>query len=239
MSDERPRVPGASGDPRVVAVVPCYNEADVVGATVGALAGLPEVDSVVAVDDASSDDSGQVASAAGARVVLQGTNLGKGGSLGSVLPHLDFDVVVLIDGDLGEHASDASLLLEPVLAGEADLAIAVFPPATRKGGFGMVKGLARWGIRTLCGLEVREPVSGQRAMTRETFEKVTPLRAGFGVEVAMTIDAARAGMRIVEVETGMSHRQTGRDLAGFVHRGRQFADIARAIASRAFVRGRT
>jgi hypothetical protein len=53
------------------------------------------------------------------------------------------------------------------------------------------------------------------------------------MEVAMTIDAIRAGMRVVEVQTTMSHRETGRDLAGFIHRGKQFRDILLAIAGRA------
>jgi len=49
----------------------------------------------------------------------------------------------------------------------------------------------------------------------------------------MTIDALRAGLRVVEVETAMSHRETARDFAGFVHRGRQFGSILGAISRRA------
>jgi hypothetical protein len=52
------------------------------------------------------------------------------------------------------------------------------------------------------------------------------------MEVAMTVDALRAGLRVVEVPTTMSHRETGRDLAGFLHRGKQFRDILAAIARR-------
>jgi hypothetical protein len=49
----------------------------------------------------------------------------------------------------------------------------------------------------------------------------------------MTIDAVRAGRRVVEIELDLSHRATGRTLAGFVHRGRQLLDIMRAQAARA------
>jgi hypothetical protein len=46
------------------------------------------------------------------------------------------------------------------------------------------------------------------------------------MEIGMTIDASRAGMKIVELELDLKHRATGRDLRGFLHRGRQLADFA-------------
>jgi len=222
---------------RATAVVPAYNEEDVIADTVGALLQLEGVARVIVVDDASLDDSAGLAALAGATVVVNGENLGKGGSLNRVLDGLDFEALLLIDGDLGNCAAEAGLLLDAVLGGEADLAIAAFPPPAHKGGFGIAQGLARGGIKALSGLQMRSPISGQRAMTRGVFDAVSPLREGFGVEVAMTLDAHRAGFKVVEVPTQMSHNETGRDLAGFVHRGRQFADIARALASRALERG--
>jgi len=222
---------------RAVAVVPTYNEEELVGSTVSSLLGLDGVERVVVVDDASGDRSSLEASAAGATVVVNGSNLGKGGSLNRLLPELDFETLLLIDGDLGAHAAEAAALLEAVASGAADLAIAAFPPPAKNGGVGAAQGLARRGIKMLTGLEMRSPISGQRAMSREVFEAVTPFREGFGVEVAMTVDAHRAGFTIAEVSTCMSHSETGRDLAGFVHRGRQFADIAKALASRALKGG--
>jgi hypothetical protein len=57
---------------------------------------------------------------------------------------------------------------------------------------------------------------------------VFPVAAGFGCEVRMTIDAARAGLRLEEVELPLRHRPTGRDLRGFVHRARQLRDTVYA-----------
>jgi hypothetical protein len=48
----------------------------------------------------------------------------------------------------------------------------------------------------------------------------------------MTIDAARAGIAVGEVELDLEHRATGRDLAGFVHRGRQLLSFLRVYVSR-------
>jgi hypothetical protein len=52
------------------------------------------------------------------------------------------------------------------------------------------------------------------------------------METGMTIDAVRAGYTLREVELDLEHRPTGRSLGGFLHRGRQLLDIARAYLSR-------
>ncbi|HEY2570291.1 MAG TPA: hypothetical protein VGI27_02405, partial [Solirubrobacteraceae bacterium] len=52
------------------------------------------------------------------------------------------------------------------------------------------------------------------------------------------IDAVRAGYRVAELQLELSHRASGRTLAGFAHRGHQLADFARAYLARgAFGRG--
>jgi hypothetical protein len=52
------------------------------------------------------------------------------------------------------------------------------------------------------------------------------------MEIGMTVDATRAGFRLVEVELELEHRATGRTAAGFVHRFRQILDFARVYAAR-------
>ena len=59
-----------------------------------------------------------------------------------------------------------------------------------------------------------------------------PFAPAFGMEIGMTIDAARAGFRVVEVELDLAHRATGRTLRGFLHRVRQLVDFARVYVSR-------
>ena len=111
------------------------------------------------------------------------------------------------------------------------MAVAAF--ATRVGGgVGLAVGFARWAIRRRCGLEMRAPISGQRALRASVFEDVLPFARGFGMEIGMTIDAARAGHRIAEVELDLAHRATGRTLSGFLHRGRQLVDFVRVYIAR-------
>jgi hypothetical protein len=61
---------------------------------------------------------------------------------------------------------------------------------------------------------------------------VLPFAHGFGMELGITIDAVRAGHRVVEIELDLSHRASGRTLAGFAHRAGQLADFVRAYLAR-------
>lgn len=224
---------------QVIALIPAYNEADRIGTTVSAVKQVSKIDRIVVIDDGSSDGTGDAARLAGAEVLSLPMNAGKGGALdaGYELVASEARIVVLLDGDLGETAAQASLLLDPILAGSADMSIARFPHPANKAGFGLVMGLARRGIRVLGGkFDAQAPLSGQRALSRNALEACTPFGFGYGVEVALTIRALRAGLRVVEVPTTMTHAATGRDLAGFRHRARQFVHVLRALVRLALER---
>ena len=108
-------------------------------------------------------------------------------------------IFVLCDGDLGESARELTALVDAVRRGDADMAVAAF--ATRVGGgFGLALTFARWAIRRRCGLSTRAPISGQRAVRAGVMRDLLPFAGGFGMEVGMTIDAVRAGYRVVEIE---------------------------------------
>ena len=140
--------------------------------------------------------------------------------------------LLFLDGDLGATAAEAAPLTEPVRAGDADMTIAVFTDRVKRGGFGLVVGLAGAGIERATGWRPAQPLNGQRCLTRAAFEAARPLAPGFGVETALTIDLLRLGMRVTEVEVPLAHRATGNDWHAQLHRARQLADVARALASR-------
>jgi len=217
---------------RVSVVIPAFNEGRAIARTVAAVRNLPGVSEVIVVDDCSTDDTAARARDSGARVVSLPVNRGKGAALNAGIAAAGGEVIVLLDADLGDSAAEAHKLILPILEGRADLTIARFPAARRRGGFGLVKGLARRGIRHFTGLEMESPISGQRAVRRELLSQLLPLAGGYGVEVGMTIDAAVRGYRLLEVPVQMRHRETGRDWRGFVHRGRQFRDIMLTLIRR-------
>lgn len=214
----------------VVAVIPAHDEIATVAETVRAAASVAGVDAVLVVDDASADGTAEAAEAAGAVVLRLPANLGKGGALEAGLEAADADVVLLLDADLGTTAAEAAALLAPVLAGDAAMTVGVLPRPAGSGGFGLVKGVARTGISRMGGgFVATAPLSGQRALSRDALAAVRPLGGGYGAEVMMTVRALRAGLPVLEVPVAMSHRATGRDAAGFAHRGRQFAHVALAL----------
>jgi len=224
---------------RVVALVPAHDEGDRVGATVRALASLSGVSEVIVVDDGSLDGTAAVALAAGATVLRIPHRIGKGGALEGALRRLPpAHIWLLADADLGDTAAGLAPVLAAVVEGRADLAIALLPPQ-EGGGLGSVRRFAARAIALLCGFEAEQPLSGQRAVRGDALARCRPLAGGFGLETAMTIDAVRAGLRVLEVPApGLAHRATGRDLGGFLHRGRQGLDILRAVGVRVVRRRR-
>jgi glycosyltransferase involved in cell wall biosynthesis len=223
--------------------MPAHNEAARIAASVAAARGIAGVTDVVVVDDGSADKTAELARQAGARVVSLPRNAGKGAALNAGLVHVDdaADILLLLDADLGDTAAEGARLLEPIVAGTADMTVGALERTPGSGGFGLVKGLARSGIAHLVGGDFLPgaPISGQRALSRAAWVAATPFANGYGAEVALTVRALWAGLRIIEVPVAMRHAATGRDLAGFLHRGRQFLDILGTIAALRFERLRS
>lgn len=213
----------------VTVVLPAYNEETRIVDTLSAVKGLNLVDEIIVVNDGSTDRTAERVREIGVTLIDLPTNLGKGGAMNATLPYINCDIVVFLDADLGSSANEAGKIIQVVRDGLCDLAIAAFPPPTRKGGFGLVKGTAAWAIRRAGKMEATAPLSGQRAMTRRALEMLSPFDEDYGVELGMTIKALALGLRVMEVPTTMSHKETGRDIKGFLHRGKQFLDVIRVL----------
>jgi len=109
---------------RICALIPAYNEADVIAKLVTAV--RPQVAEVIVVDDGSQDGTGERASQAGAVCLRLDKNQGKGAAvrhaLGRIAPG-DFSHVLFMDGD-GQHLpGDIPSLIEQARASGADLVI--------------------------------------------------------------------------------------------------------------------
>ncbi|MBO0832242.1 MAG: glycosyltransferase [Actinobacteria bacterium] len=231
----------------VAVIIPARNEAELIADTVTAASTLAGADIVVVVDDGSADETAVLAAGAGARVVRHARSRGKAGAMetgaeavrliesGADAAATDSPTprhLLFLDADLSGSAADAGPLVDPVRDGTADMTIAAFTSRVRKGGFGVVVAASGAGTRRAIGWSPAQPLNGMRCLTRAAFTAALPLAPGWGAETGMTIDLARKGMRIVEVEVPLSHRATGNDWRSQLHRLHQLVDVTGALATR-------
>jgi len=214
---------------KVIVVIPAYNESDVIEYTIEGLKKIDVIDKIIVVDDGSTDNTAEIAEKTGAVVISLKDNRGKGYAMKRALELIDCDIIGFVDGDVGLSSSEISKLIEPVINEEVDFTIAQFPKANTntnvKGGFGLVKKLAKNGVYYYTGKEMETSLSGQRVYKRKVIDSMKYIPTNYGIEIAMTIQAINNGFTFKEIPVHMKHRYTDRSLRGFKHRGKQFIQI--------------
>ena len=215
-------------------IIPAYNEELKIKDTLESIIGIDEIDEIIVVDDGSSDKTSEVAKSVKSdkiNVITQSQNRGKGYALNNGLKEAmkKADIIGFLDGDLGSSAGEVEKLIIPIINDECDVTIAKFPPAKKKGGLGFVKNLAKNSVYEMTGVELTSTLSGQRIFKKEVLEIFDEIPFGYGVEVGMTIDILKNNFKIKEVLVNMTHSETGRDLKGFIHRGKQFYHIKKVV----------
>ena len=215
-------------------IIPAYNEENKIKDTLNSIKDIKEINEIIVVDDGSSDNTSKLAKEVESEkitVITQEKNMGKGYALNNGLKVAlkNADIIGFLDADLGSSANDVKKLITPILNNEADVIIAKFPPAKKKGGLGFVKRLAKESVFEMTGVELDATLSGQRLFKKEVLDKFDEIPFGYGVEVGMTIDILKHGYKIKEVLVDMTHNETGRNLKGFIHRGKQYYHIKKVL----------
>jgi glycosyltransferase involved in cell wall biosynthesis len=202
----------AKGATTVSVIVPAKEVADaiagVLGQTVGPLVRAGLVDELVVIDAGSTDGTAEVAAAVGARVLQQdellaehGPALGKGDAMWRALHATTGDVVCFLDADTADP-TDAHLrgLLGPLLADPSLMLVkgafarpwgSAADELPHEGGRVtelMARPLLNFHVPRLAGFE--QPLAGEFAARRELLEAI-PFPVGYGVEIAVLIDALR------------------------------------------------
>jgi glycosyltransferase involved in cell wall biosynthesis len=171
---------------------------------------------VVVVDDGSHDRTAVRARAAGARVVRLPFNLGIGGAVQSgfryALEH-GFELAVRIDGDGQHDPEQLARLLEPILAGDADIAVGsrfarpggYRPPFARAIGIRLFARL----VSLLVGRRVTDTTSGFQALNRRAITLFAGDYPHDYPEVEATVMVFRHRLRLTEVPVAMRERAAG------------------------------
>ena len=194
---------------RVVVVMPAYNAARTLERT---YADIPHdlVDRIILVDDLSRDETVQVAQRLGLDVIIHRQNLGYGGNQKTCYDAAlasGAQVVVMLHPDYQYDATRIPALIEPILAGQADLML-----GSRFLGDPLAGGMPRWKYvsnrfltaleNAAFGLHLSEYHTGLRAYSRRLLETI-PYRLNsndfvFDQELIAQVVAA-GGFRIGEI----------------------------------------
>lgn len=198
--------------PRVVLLIPAYNEQIKLAATLDRI--VPgTVDATVVIDDGSTDDTARVARERGAQVLSLGRVCGVGAALREGLQHArrnGFDIAVIMAGNNKDEPREIPRLLEPVLCDEADLVVGSRYLAGGRSGGDMPRyrklatRLHPMLVSMLTRRRVTESTNGFRALRLSLLDdpRINLDQAwlsGYGLEVYLLLKALRLGYRHVEV----------------------------------------
>jgi glycosyltransferase involved in cell wall biosynthesis len=180
----------------ITVVVPACDEAGTIGATVGsiraALAAPASDAEVLVVDDGSSDATGALAAAGGARVLRHAQTLGYGRSIKDGVAAARFDTIVICDGDGTYDIAAIPALLDRFGAGFDMVVAARRRPAGWSQRESRLKLAGRWALRALVefttGQRIPDVNSGLRVFTRSKMTPHAPfLSDGFSFTTSITV----------------------------------------------------
>jgi hypothetical protein len=207
---------GAREPLRRLAILPAFNEAGSVTSVMTEIDALRLGFDVLVVDDGSTDATRELAAAAGARVVSLPFNLGIGAAMQTGFEYArrhEYDIAVQLDADGQHDPAELDSLLEPVLAGDADIAVGTRfagerhyrPSFARRVGIGIFARLVSLIVRQ----RVTDTTSGFRALNRRGIRLFATDYPHDYPEVEATVLARRHGLRLVEVPVRMRYRAEG------------------------------
>ncbi|WP_236683205.1 glycosyltransferase [Demequina sediminicola] len=220
------------------ALIVAHNRARRIAATVRAARSIPGVDTVLVVDDASTDNTQELARKAGAVVVRHSHPRGRSASIetgASVIamrdePGREPRAILLLPASLGHYAVGAAPLVAAVTEHVADLVVA------RAEGEPRVEGpsskAARHAVEKATKWTPEEPLAPVRCLTREALEASMPLARGSGLEVGMILDVLHAGLTVTEVECELGHVQRSSGEGSGRAKVARYRDVMLAINTR-------
>jgi glycosyltransferase involved in cell wall biosynthesis len=208
------RTPDKGHKINILAGIAAYNEARYIGSIV--LQARRYVNEVIVVDDGSTDNTAEVASLAGAIVIVHSENRGKGAAIQGILAEAkrkNPDVLVLLDADAQHDPKEIPVLAKPISEG-FDLVIGSREaqkdrtPRYRRIGQKVIFRSSRLASQA----NVSDTESGFRALSPKAIKKLDLKAKGFGIESEMITSAADKNLKITEVPISNIYTKDGSTL---------------------------
>ena len=201
-----------SQEPKTAVLIPCLNEEMTIGKVIDDFRRELPLSTIYIFDNCSTDATAAVAAEHGA-VVMKEPRKGKGFVVDSMFDRIDADVYVMVDGDDTYPAGHVHKLLEPVLAGDADMVVGArlldYTDRSFRSLHVFGNNLVRRLVNLVGSAQLTDIMSGYRAFNRRVVERIPVVSAGFEVETEMTIQMLYHQLKIVEVPIPYQPRPAG------------------------------
>jgi glycosyltransferase involved in cell wall biosynthesis len=198
--------------PSISIIIPALNEAESIGHVVAEMP-WAQIAECIVVDNGSTDGTGEIAQAAGARVVHSQRGYGAACLAGSNAALPTSDILVYMDGDGSDVIADLDRLTAPIAANEADFVIGSRIRGNREPGSmlpsqvfaGHLVGVL---LRVFQGVTYTD-MGPFRAIRRSSLEAMGMSELTYGWNLEMQIKAAQQGLRIREITVDYRRRIGG------------------------------
>lgn len=198
---------------KIAVLIPCYNESQTIAKVVTDFrAALPEA-VVYVYDNNSTDNSVQLAHAAGA-VVRHEYKQGKGNVIRRMFREVDAQCYLMVDGDDTYPAENAPELVRLVLERQADMVVgdrlsSTYFTENKRPFHNAGNSLVRFCVNRLFQSDIRDIMTGYRAFSYQFVKTYPVLAKGFEIETEMTIHAVDKNLQVENVVVDYRDRPQG------------------------------
>lgn len=193
-------------------MIPCYNEAITIATVIQDIKLHAPGTQIYVYDNNSTDETGAIALREGA-ILRRERKRGKGAVVKRMFEEIDADIYIMVDGDATYSIAHWSGLVRPLLEGDADMVVGSRLEEHANEAFRPMHVL---GNKFLCSLirimfrvNIRDMLSGYRAMSRKFVKGMAISANGFAIETELTIQSLENNFRIREVPAPYRERPSG------------------------------
>ena len=198
---------------KIAVLIPCYNEEQTVSKVVGDVReALPEA-RIYVYDNNSTDKTAVLAEEAGA-VVRREYKQGKGNVLRRMFREIDAQCYLMIDGDDTYPLNCAREMVDRVLLHNADMVVgdrlsSTYFTENKRPFHNFGNSLMRMGINSLFRTDIKDIMTGYRALSYEFVKTFPVFSKGFEIETEMTIHAVNYNMQVENIVVEYRDRPEG------------------------------
>jgi len=219
------------GQSKISVIIPAYNEAGTIGTLVSSIRSLyPDAD-IIVINDGSSDNTADVAKAAGAEVYSHPYNIGNGAAIKSGIRKASGEVLVFMDGDGQHNAQDIAELLKYIP--EFDMVVGARSMGDQASlGRALANKAYNWFASYVAKFPIKDLTSGFRAVKSNIAKSFVYLLPNtYSYPATITLGVLRSGMSVKYVPIKMRKRKTGKSNIKVVHDGVRFFMIITKICT--------